>query len=583
MIPLMADMFLIAFGRAYYDGAGTQKSGLLSLALVVSGGLLTAGEAAAADYSTAPLPAAKAAKYTTKIDCKAPDAPYKDYKCLDAYLGDGFWERFYNYYLLEWGRQGPPADPSAPPSRRDNVPTTPQTTPPMPFTEWPYGGSTALGVTRGGSIDSPLMVALANTGLGKWMNENSIQTYGWINVGGNLSTSSVKPGGNWPAAYDFTPNTIQLDQAVIYLERLPDTVQTDHIDWGFRLSAIYGENYRYTTAYGLMSYQLQNQDLYNGVDFPMLYGEMFFPQFAQGLIVRVGRYISIPDIEAQLAPNNYMYSHSMTYTYDNYTNTGIATSLAYNKNWIFQLGLTVGTEAMPWHMGQTIVNPFPNQVFPSTTMLRDPGAVPSITGGLRWTSDSGRDDFNIVANGINSGTWGYNNLQWYGLTYYHKFSDQWHLAFEAYTLSQRNDLNQNNPTAQGIVAANGFPFGAPQITTGNGPGFAQCPAYQVTCTARSIGTVAYLNYQFSPLDNISVRPEFFDDQQGQRTGTKTRYVDFGIGWQHWFSPQVEVRPEVTYYRSLDAPAFNGNFDANPVIPPTRNYALVGAADIIWHF
>src|SRR5262249_55565491 len=138
-------------------------------------------------------------------------------------------------------------------------------------------------------------------------------------------------------------------------------------------------------------------------------------------------------------------------------------------------------------------------------------------------------------------------------------------------------------TAQAIVAGNGFPFGAPQITTGNGPGLAQCPSYQVTCTARSIGIVAYLNYQFSPLDNFSIRPEFFDDMQGQRTGTKTRYVDFGLGWQHWLSPQIELRPEVTYYRSLDAPAFNGNFNAVPTIAPSKYYALVGAADIIWHF
>jgi hypothetical protein len=559
------------------------KFGVVGLALVVPGGLLAVAEAGAADYSTAPLSPANAAKYTTRINCKAPDAPYKDYKCLDAYLGDGFWERFYNYYLLEWGHEGPPADPSAPSSHRDNVPPTPQSTPPMPFTEWPYGGTTALGVTRPASIDSPLMVALANTGVGKWMNENSIQMYGWINGGANLSTSSVKPGGNWPAAYSFTPNTIQLDQVVLYAERLPDTVQTDHIDWGFRVSAIYGENYRYTTAYGMMSYQLQNENLYNGVDFPMLYGEMFFPQFANGLIVRIGRYISIPDIEAQLAPNNYMYTHSMTYTYDNYTNTGIELTWQYNKNWIMQLGTTVATEAMPWHMGSTVVNPFPNQVFPGTTMLKDPGATPSITGGLRYTSDSGNDDFNLVADGINSGTWGYNNLQWYGMTYYHKFNDQWHLSFEAYTLSQRDVLNANNATAQGIVAANGFPFGAPNITTGNGPGLAQCPAAQVTCTARSVGTVAYLNYKFSPLDNLSIRPEFFDDLEGQRTGTKTRYVTFGVGWQHWLSPQVELRPEVTYYRSLDAPAFNGNFNAVPVIVPTKSYAVIASGDIIWHF
>ena len=79
------------------------------------------------------------------------------------------------------------------------------------------------------------------------MNDNNIQLYGWVNPGGNISTNTP-PGGNTPAAYCLRPQSVQLDQAVLYFERLPDTVQTDHIDWGFRISGIYGENYRYTTA-----------------------------------------------------------------------------------------------------------------------------------------------------------------------------------------------------------------------------------------------------------------------------------------------------------------------------------------------
>ena len=52
---------------------------------------------------------------------------------------------------------------------------------------------------------------------------------------------------------------LQLDQTVIYIERTPDTVQTDHADWGFRLSAIYGENYRYTTSLGISTQQFTKQ------------------------------------------------------------------------------------------------------------------------------------------------------------------------------------------------------------------------------------------------------------------------------------------------------------------------------------
>src|SRR5580704_641932 len=281
--------------------------------LLVGASLLALGAAGSAWAADLPLKAPPLAG----PNCD----PYKNYNCLDGYLGDGFFERLVNYYKLEWGKDGPPSDPKAPPGRRDGWPTTPETTPPMPFTEWPYGGTTAIGVTRPSSVDSPLMAALGNTAVGQAMSDNHIQIYGWINAGGNLSNNTVR-GGNSPAAYDYNPNTVQLDQAVLYIERLPDTVQKDHIDWGFRIAPIYGENYRYTTAYGLWSYQLLNQNKNYGYDMPMAYGEVFIPQIADGLLVRFGRYISIPDIEAQLAPNNYMYSHSMTYTFDNYTNTG---------------------------------------------------------------------------------------------------------------------------------------------------------------------------------------------------------------------------------------------------------------------
>jgi opacity protein-like surface antigen len=501
---------------------------------------------------------------------------------VNAAAPQDFFSRLIYYYGVEWGHDTAPADPSAPPSRRADWPVTPEGSPPYPFTEWPYGGTTSLGVTRSASVDSPLMFALANTAAGKWLSDNSIQIYGWINGGGNISTNTVRPGGNAPAAYDFTPNTLQLDQAVVYFERLPDTVQSDHVDWGFRLSAMYGENYRYTTAYGLLSYQFLDKNNYYGIDFPMMYGELFVPQVGQGLMLRLGRFISLPDIEAQLAPNNYMYTHSMTYTFDNYTNTGIQATLAVTKNLFVQLGSTIGTEAMPWHWGQMIVNPDPNPLYPGTTMPKDPGAVPSVTGCVRYQTDSGNDNIYLCADAINGGQWGYNNLQWFGGTYYHKFNDTWHISIEAYDIHQNNVPNALNPIAQAAFANGGTPF-SPQYMPFNPPNLAICSTPAVlTCTGESRSIVAYLNYKASPLDNISFRPELFDDVEGQRTGTKATYLTLGLGWQHWFSPQVEIRPEVTYYKTLnDAPAFNGNADAG--IAPTKDWALIAAGDVIWHF
>ena len=101
----------------------------------------------------------------------------------------------------------------------------------------------------------------------------------------------------------------------------------------------------------------------------MLYGELYIPQVAEGLMLRLGRYISIPDIEAQLAPNNYMYTHSMAYSFDNYTNEGLEATLAVTPHVIVEFGINVGTETTVTNVGQTIANPNPE---PSVSRHQSP-------------------------------------------------------------------------------------------------------------------------------------------------------------------------------------------------------------------
>jgi hypothetical protein len=555
--------------------------------------------------SKSAMMAAKAAARSGPCD------PYVNYSCLDEYLGENVATRFFRYYELEWGKAVPPADPKAPPGSRPDsmIPPTPQSVPPMPFTEWPYGGTQNIGKTLPNSVDSPLMVAIANTQLGKAMSDAHVQVYGWVDPAGNISTNTVKPGGNLPVSYDYTPNTIQLDQAVLYVERLPDEVQNTHFDWGFRVSALYGVDGRYTMAYGYpFSNQLLNQNRTNIFDMPMVYTDLYFPVI-QGLNIRIGRFISIPDIEAQLAPNNYTFVHSLTYTWDNYTNSGIEATLAVTRNWIIQIGTTIGTEALPWQWGARVPNayvqsgsnaagfgPGVDPLFPDASILKDPGAVPSLTLGVRWTSDDGKDDLNVVMDAWNSGTWGYNNLQWIGLTYYHKLNDYWHIAFETWNIHEYNVPNLNNPAAAALIANGGTPFG-PNIMPFNAPNAAVCagpsgyslaaggviaiPGSPLTCTADEQTFLLYVNYSPNKLNNFSLRTEYFNDPYGQRTGTPTAYMDAALSWQHWFSPQIEMRPEIGYYRSLNNPAFNG--DLNAGILPTRDWAVIAASDIIIHF
>ncbi|HMA49405.1 MAG TPA: outer membrane beta-barrel protein [Magnetospirillaceae bacterium] len=509
--------------------------------------------------------------------------PYKDYSCLDSYLGDGVLERLANYYKLEWGHGTAPSDPNAPAARRENWPGTPETTPPMPYAEWPTGALTSIGVSRPNSADSPLMVAIANTSVGQWMADNHLQVYGWVNPGANLSSNSNRPGGNAPIAYAYTPNTAELDQAVIYLERTPDTVQTDHWDWGFRVSAIYGENYRYTNSYGIASYQFNKDNNVNGYDFPMVYGEVYIPNIAEGLVIRAGRYISIPDIEAQLAPNNILYTHSLTYALDNYTNTGVVASLAATPNWLVQLGVADGTETPIWHNSNRITNPFPNPIYPGSTFEKDPGNQPSLVACVRWSSDSGDDTIYPCLDGINNAKWGYNNLQWHGLTYYHKWNDQWHISNEAYYMSEHGVPNLRNAQAVAIFNNGGTPF-SPQVMPYNSPNLAYCGnAQELTCNVQAYGFVSYLNYTPDSLNNFTFRPEWYWDPQGWRTGTgaNTHYVDFTLGWQHFFSPQLEIRPEISYWQSIGAKAFNSSLVNG--IAGNKNATTMFAMDAIIHF
>ena len=516
---------------------------------------------------------------TTPPSTQTPAAGAKADNPYD-HLGTNPWSRFWNYQKLELGKDSAPVDPTVTPvsNLRDGWPAAPETTPPMPFTDWPYGGATLLGDNRTASVDSPLMVAVANTGIGKVMASSGIQLYGWVDYGGNIS-SSTKKGGNAPGAYDYNPNNIQLDQAVLYLERTPDTVQTDHIDWGFRLSAIYGENYRYTTSYGLASYQLLKHNNFVGYDFPMVYGEVYFPKVMDGLMVRFGRYISVPDIEAQLAPNNYMYTHSITYTLDNYTNEGIIGTLAVTKQFFVQFGVEAGTETTVWNLGKKMPNDFvqaglgPDALYPGSTLKKDPGAQPSANICVRYQSRDSTTDVNVCANGINNGQWGYNNLQWYGFTAYHAFDPHWHISFETYDEHQSGVPNENNAQALYIYQNGGTPF-SPQYIPYNAPDLAQCKSNaDLRCTASAVGAVFYLNYSPNHLNNISLRGEYYNDIDGQRTGYKTKYADVGLGWQHWLSPQIEFRPEFTWYTST-IPAFNLG---------TETQEKVFSGDVIAHF
>jgi hypothetical protein len=460
----------------------------------------------------------------------------------------GFFGRLVKAYADDW--KGTADAGSAPSPARRGTPA-PVASPPFPFSDWPYGGSVVIGVPW--TQSAPLMQALTSGPNGEWWKRNGIQIYGWFNAGCNLSTSHNSRYANFPEAYAEISNACLPDQEVLFIERQPDTVQTDHFDWGFRFTSLYGADYRFTTSKGIFSNQLLGKNLEYGYDPVMAYLDLYFPWVAEGMVVRIGRYISLPDIEAQLAPNNYTYSHSLLYTFDAYTQTGINTTTRLNDHWMVQVGLSAGNDVAPW------VGP--------------PNAKPTFNSCVQYSWQDGRDAHYACLNSLNSGKYAYNNVQSVYYTWYHKFgSSAWHTATEWWYMWEKQvpNIGPSAPSASASL-----------LITGANGAYCNDPA-ALTCTAAEQAVVNYVARQFGKRNYLTIRNEFFDDLEGQRTGTKTKYSEHLVGWGHWVGTTVLLRPELRFEHSYNQPAYD-----SPCLPcgqpGSKKSQLTFASDVVFFF
>lgn len=397
------------------------------------------------------------------------------------------------------------------------------------------------------------MQALWNGPHGDVWKRSGVQIYGWLNAGCNVSTSHKSRYANFPEAYAEISDACVPDQQVLYIERQPNTLQNEHFDWGFRVTNLYGLDYRFTTAKGYFSNQLLGKNLQYGYDLVMAYVDLYFPQVADGLDVRIGRYISLPDIEAQLAPNNYTYSHSLLYTFDAYTQTGINTTTRLNKNWMLQVGLSAGNDVAPW--------------------IGAPNAKATLNACVAYTWQEGRDNHYACVNSLNSGKYAYNNVQSVYYTWFHKFADsRWHTGTEWWYMWENQVPNVGPQAPSGSASL---------LITGANGAFCNNPT-ALTCTASEQAIVNYVERQFSKHDYLTIRNEFFDDRQGQRTGTKTRYSEHLLGWGHWIGTTILLRPELRFEHSYDRAAYDSS--CLPCgMPGTKKSQLTFASDAIFFF
>jgi hypothetical protein len=372
-----------------------------------------------------------------------------------------------------------------------------------------------------------------------------IKVYGWADPGVGYSTSR---NSNVPLSYYITPNRIELDQGVLCIERFPDTVQTDHKDWGFRMSNVYGIDYRFTTAqgWGPASAELLKHNYLYGYDPTVeMFGLIYLPKIAQGAEVRFGRYISPPDIDAQLSPQNFLWTHSLMFTVDAYTHTGIDTIIKLNDQWQLITGITAGNDMAPWARG----------------------AHPTGEAYLRWVSKNNKDSIFGGADAFNGWkfTGQHDNLQQYNVTWGHKINRRLNIMTEGYFLYELDAL-------RGGTVSNG-----PERFFGGGGG----PGVYLPGISTAWGLVNYTNLKITDRDYISLRPvDYLFDPRGERTGYPGTFASWTIGWCHRFSDLLCIRPEIRYERVVgghSSPYDNG-LPASP-----KRYQFTFGFDVIQRF
>lgn len=460
---------------------------------------------------------------------------------------ESFWQRLSDSYKAHlYPSDAPAPDPNAPPAAPlgydpDRGPAPPESSTTWPHATWPMGGTQAIGYEN--MVYGPLTDAIWCGKNGKKDKNSRWTIYGWLEPGGNTSTSNTTfnkvtgTGGNYPAACSYAPNKVQLDQFALYFERTPDEVQKDHFDWGLRFTGLYGTDYKYTFSNGILSGQYTDKEKLYGFDPVMYYLDLYYPKVFDGMNVRIGRYISIPDIEAQLAPNNITYSHSLLYTYDPYTQSRIVSTIELNRNWTIQGEISGGQDIRPF-------------------LAHENHLTPALC--VNWTSNSGNDAIYPCLNGINDSDWRWNNVQQAVSTWYHKFNDRWHTDTEIWYMWEAHTPNVNNPAGVAAIAA---AFPAPQFNIG-APAGAQCVATVVYCYSYEWAAVNYINYTYTPHDIFTWCTDFLNDAREQRTGFKTRYAEVDLGYTHWVGDSIELRPAVRFERALDAKAYD-----NPTATP----------------
>lgn len=336
--------------------------------------------------------------------------------------------------------------------------------------------------------------------------DSDVVFYGYANPSFNKSQAQ---NNNSPIGFQIVPNALELSELSFTLEKPIDYHLQTTYELGFKVTSLYGIDARFTTMDGIFSNQLYNRNALYPFDLPEANLQLYLPSIGQGSIITVGRFLTPGDIEMPIASMNYLVSHSLTYTYSMFTMFGLTFNTQFDEQWSSLIGIHSGGDIAPWSKQ----------------------AIPSFLGYVQWTDLSKKNSIWTGIGSVNNGEFRqtHDNLQQFSFIWTHRLSEKFFIQTESYYEYQLN-------ARQGGTCI----FGPSESYALGGCG-PVIPGY-----SGSIALVNFIEYQNNEHQYWSLRSDYFNDFQGQRSGFATSYFGWTLGTTFLVSPQIKIRPEFRY-------------------------------------
>jgi len=347
----------------------------------------------------------------------------------------------------------------------------------------------------------PLMELLDQAGAGRTLDDWRLTIGGHVEVSWTYNFDDPDNEVNPGRAFDFEHNDFTMNQLSLFAERKVDVAKKT-FDVGGKIEAIFGSDAGLIHANGLTDWYDGPRDPENQLDLTQLYADFALP-VGNGLLIRVGKFVTLLNQEVIDPEGNALFSHSFLFTFSApFTHTGIIASYNLTDQWSITGGITRGWD-QAWEDNNDGID-FLGQV--KWAASKDTTLILNVSIGPQRTDNN--DDYRYVLDLVAS----------------HAVSDQLSLAVNA-------------------------DFGWEDDAALDGD------------TATWYGVAGYVGYKLTDMFTVNGRLEWFRDNDGARTGLDINLYEATVGlaikplpkdkWGQW----LQIRPELRWDHA-DEDVFN---------------------------